>query len=85
MMSLTTVFLVLIRETAISAATATATGFIARPRSPVLLAAFAICTIHTGEEMEATANLALVALTAFNVVCQKPARKHAIRRAEERL
>ena len=85
MMSLTTVILVLIRETAISTATATATGFIARPRSPVLLAGFAILTTHTGEEMEATANRVLVALTAFNADCRKPARKHAMRRAEGRL
>ncbi len=81
-MSLTTVILVLIKETAISTWTATASGFIARPRSPVLLAVFAICTGHTGEKMEATANRALVALTASNAVCQKPARKHAMRRAE---
>ncbi len=81
-MSLTTVILVLIRETAISAATATATGFIARPTHPVLLAVFAILT---GEKMEATANRVLVALTAFNAVCQRPALKHAMRRAEGRL
>jgi hypothetical protein len=81
-MSLTTVILVRIRETAISAATATATGFLARPAIPVQLAVFAILTT---EKMEAPANRVLVALTAFNAVCQKPARKHAMRRAQGRL
>jgi hypothetical protein len=81
-MSLTSVILVRIRETVISAAMATATGFLARPTIHVQLAVFAILTT---ENMEALANRVLVALTAFNAVCQKPALKHALRRAEERL
>jgi len=35
--------------------------------------------------MEAPANRVLVALTAFNAVCQKSVLKHALRRAGERL
>jgi len=82
-MSLTSVILVRIRETALSAATATATGFFARPTKPVQLAVFAILTTEKMEE--APANRVLVALTAFNAVCQKSVLKHALRRAGERL
>ena len=85
MMSLTTVILVQIRETAISNLTATATGFTATPKTRVLLAVFAILTGENTMMVMATANRVLVALTAFNAVCQKPARKHAMRRAEGRL